>query len=87
MQSITADLEALTGLFDQGSLKTKNTQSFILADTPLAFNRQSLLMKQMLHPRCEEINQKGDDPRTDRMKKGADSELPGWQPKEKATDC
>ena len=35
MQSITADLEALAGLFDQGSLKTKNTQSFNLADTPL----------------------------------------------------
>ena len=35
MQSITADLEALAELFDQGSLKTKNTQSFNLADTPL----------------------------------------------------
>ena len=35
MRSITADLEALAGLIDQGSLKTKNTQSFNLADTPL----------------------------------------------------
>ena len=26
---------------------------------------------------------KGDDPRTDHVTKGADSELPGWQPKEK----
>ena len=38
-------------------------------------------------PRCEgvtSIRKKGDDPRTDQMKKGAGSELPGWQPKEKA---
>ena len=26
---------------------------------------------------------KGDDPRTDQLSKGADSYLPGWQPKEK----
>ena len=35
MQSITADFEALAGLFDQGSLKTKNTQSLNLAGAPL----------------------------------------------------
>ena len=40
MQSITADVEALAGLFNQGSQQTKKTQSFNLADTPLAFNRQ-----------------------------------------------
>jgi len=41
MQPNTADLEALAGLFDQGSLTTKNMQSFNLADTPLAFSRKS----------------------------------------------
>ena len=30
------------------------------------------------------LRQKGDDPRTDQVKKGADSYLPGWQPKETA---
>ena len=39
------------------------------------------------HPRCKRVTwtrQKGDDPKTDPMTKGADSDLPGWQPKEKA---
>ena len=31
------------------------------------------------------LRQKGDDPRTDQMTKGVDSNLPGWQPKETAT--
>ena len=36
-------------------------------------------------PTLEEsyLSKKGDDPRTDQAFKGADSELPGWQPKEK----
>ena len=36
-------------------------------------------------PRPEEsyLSKKGDDPRTDQVTQGADSELPGWQPKEK----
>ena len=36
-------------------------------------------------PTLEEsyLSKKGDDPRTDQVEKGADSELPGWQPKEK----
>ena len=33
----------------------------------------------------QESNQKGDDPRTDQLRKEADSELPGWQPKETAS--
>ena len=40
-----------------------------------------------LHPRCKRVTstrQKGDDPRTDPMREGAHSDLPGWQPKEKA---
>ena len=32
-----------------------------------------------------ESNQKGGDPGPDQAKKGADSNLPGWHPKEKAT--
>ena len=35
------------------------------------------------HAGRDYLSKKGDDPRTDRVKKGADSELPGWQPKEK----
>ena len=36
-------------------------------------------------PTLEESNlsKKGDDPRTDQVSQGADSNLPGWQPKEK----
>ena len=35
-------------------------------------------------PTLEEsyLSKKGDDPKTDQLRKGADSELPGWQPKE-----
>ena len=38
-------------------------------------------------PTLEESNlrQKGDDPKTDQMAKGADSNLAGWQPKETAS--
>ena len=36
-------------------------------------------------PTLEEsyLSKKGGDPRTDQVTQGADSELPGWQPKEK----
>ena len=36
-------------------------------------------------PTLEEsyLSKKGDGPRTDQLRKGADSNLPGWQPKEK----
>ena len=38
-----------------------------------------------MHPTLEECNldKNCDDPRTDQIVKGADSNLPGWQPKEK----
>ena len=54
----------------------------------------------LFHPRCERATSsdrrvrlrkqrhrgnKGDDPRTDQLRKGADSYLPGWQPKETAS--
>ena len=40
-----------------------------------------------LHPCCKRVTstrKKSDDPRTDPMTMGADSDLPGWQPIEKA---
>ena len=33
------------------------------------------------------LRQKGDDPKTDQMTKGADSNLPGWHPKETRPNC
>ena len=42
--------------------------------------------KTSLHPRCTRVTstrQEGGDPKIDQVTKGADSELPDWQPKEK----
>ena len=82
VQSLVANgLEFATFLCEDSCAGLMNKPSL---HSPLAAN--GLEFARALHPRCKTVTstrQKGDDPKTDQMTKGADSELPGWQPKEK----
>ena len=54
-------------------------------DRPADYLLRGLWVSGLLSPGNGGMSKKGRHPRTDQAKKGADSKLQGWQPKEKAT--
>ena len=52
---------------------------------PLTTSLRGLWVSGLLQPGNGGTNERGGDPKADQVTQGADSQLPGWHPKEKAT--
>ena len=68
----------------------QDLQVTLLSGTPPLLSCVVQSSNRELHPRCKRVTsarKKGDDPKTDHTSKGVDSNLLGWQPKEKRPNC